>query len=168
MSTITVLGQPSVSTRQIPGFIMKCWIALQERRKRAKLRAELYGLNGRDLHDIGEVLAPLVSFFFWRVAMRLAVEKRSAALKTVVGDFRAPFSGVRGSWRLMSVLRFGKPAELLAAIPEMLPHLATVVDDICVVKSMFTTHLAHEAALFLMHGGRILPTRPSLGCMRGP
>ena len=45
----------------------------------------------------------------------------------------------------------------------MLPHLAKVVDEISVVKSMYTTHLAHEAALFLMHGGRILPTRPSLG-----
>jgi hypothetical protein len=41
--------------------------------------------------------------------------------------------------------------------------LAKVVDEISVVKSMYTTHLAHEAALFLMHGGRILPTRPSLG-----
>jgi uncharacterized protein YjiS (DUF1127 family) len=27
--------------------------ALQERRKREKVRAALYGLNGRDLHDIG-------------------------------------------------------------------------------------------------------------------
>ena len=45
----------------------------------------------------------------------------------------------------------------------MLPHLAQVVDDIAVMRSMYTTHLAHEAALFLMHGGRILPTRPSLG-----
>ena len=49
MSTITVLGQPSVSTRQVPGFIRGCWNALQERRKREKVRAALYGLNGRDL-----------------------------------------------------------------------------------------------------------------------
>ena len=53
MSTITVLGQPSVSTRQVPGFIRRCWNALQERRKREKVRAALYGLNGRDLQDIG-------------------------------------------------------------------------------------------------------------------
>jgi pimeloyl-ACP methyl ester carboxylesterase len=72
---------------------------------------------------IGELLAPIVSFFFWRVAMRLAVEKRRAELENVVSDFRAPFSGMRGAWRLMSVLRFGDPGEVLAAIPEMLPHL---------------------------------------------
>ena len=53
MSTITALGQPSVSTRQVPGFITRCWSALQKRRKRAKVRAALYALNGRDLHDIG-------------------------------------------------------------------------------------------------------------------
>ena len=53
MSTITVSGQPSVLTRQVRGFIRGCWNALQERRKREKVRAALYGLNGRDLHDIG-------------------------------------------------------------------------------------------------------------------
>jgi uncharacterized protein YjiS (DUF1127 family) len=53
MSTITVSGQPSVSTRQVPGFIRGCWNALQERRRRAKVRAALYDLNGRDLQDIG-------------------------------------------------------------------------------------------------------------------
>jgi uncharacterized protein YjiS (DUF1127 family) len=53
MSTITVLGQTAVSNRQVTGFIRRCWEALQERRKREKVRAALYGLNGRDLHDIG-------------------------------------------------------------------------------------------------------------------
>jgi uncharacterized protein YjiS (DUF1127 family) len=53
MSTITVLGQPAVSTRLVPGFIRGCWNAVQERRKREKVRAALYGLNGRDLKDIG-------------------------------------------------------------------------------------------------------------------
>ena len=53
MSTITVSGQPSVSTRQVPDFIRRCWNAIQERRARKKVRAALYGLNGRDLHDIG-------------------------------------------------------------------------------------------------------------------
>ena len=53
MSTITVSGQPSLSTRQVPGFIRRCWSALQERRRREKVRAALYVLNDRDLHDIG-------------------------------------------------------------------------------------------------------------------
>jgi uncharacterized protein YjiS (DUF1127 family) len=53
MSTITVLGRPAVSTQRVPGFIRRCWDALQERRKREKVRAALNALNGRDLRDIG-------------------------------------------------------------------------------------------------------------------
>ena len=53
MGAMTVLGQPAVSDRRVPGFIRGCWNALQARRKRAKVRAALYGLNDRDLHDIG-------------------------------------------------------------------------------------------------------------------
>ena len=53
MSTITALGLRAVSTGRVPGFIRGCWNALQERRKRQKVRAALYGLDGRDLKDIG-------------------------------------------------------------------------------------------------------------------
>jgi pimeloyl-ACP methyl ester carboxylesterase len=73
---------------------------------------------------IGELLAPLVSLVFWRLAMRLAVEKRRSEMRCAIDDFRAPFSGIRGAWRLMSVLRFGDPADVLAAIPGMLPELS--------------------------------------------
>jgi|SRR5208282_1421623 len=72
---------------------------------------------------IGELLAPIVSAIFWNIAMPLAVEESRTELNSVVEDFRAPFSGVRGAWRLMSVMRFGDPAEVLAAVPDMLPHL---------------------------------------------
>lgn len=53
MSTITVSGQPSTSARQVPGFVWRCWNSLQEPRKREKVRAALYCLDGRDLRDIG-------------------------------------------------------------------------------------------------------------------
>ena len=53
MSTITALEPAVVSARQVPGFIRRCWNALREWRKRQKMRAELYSLNGRDLEDIG-------------------------------------------------------------------------------------------------------------------
>jgi Protein of unknown function (DUF1501) len=79
-------------------------------------------------------------------------------------DLASEVRAVRDTGGLMpSPFQFSKYGQSGIELSEMLPHLATVVDDICVVRSMFTTHLAHEAALFLMHGGRILPTRPSLG-----
>jgi len=79
-------------------------------------------------------------------------------------DLASEVRAVRDTGGLMpSPFQFSKHGQSGIELSEMLPHLANVVDDICVVRSMFTTHLAHEAALFLMHGGRILPTRPSLG-----
>jgi pimeloyl-ACP methyl ester carboxylesterase len=72
---------------------------------------------------LGELLAPVVSAIFWRIAMRYALEEQRAELRGVVRDFHAPFSGPWGAWRLMSVLRWGNPAEVLAAVPEMLPQL---------------------------------------------
>src|SRR5580693_5698358 len=72
---------------------------------------------------IGELLAPVVNAIFWNIAMRNAMEPRRAELTDVVDDFHAPFSGPLGAWRLMSVLRFGNPADVLASIPAMLPQL---------------------------------------------
>jgi pimeloyl-ACP methyl ester carboxylesterase len=73
---------------------------------------------------LGELLAPLVSLVFWKLAMKMAVEKHRAEMRGAIDDFRAPFAGLRGAWRLMSVLRFGNPRDVLAAVPAMLPELS--------------------------------------------
>jgi pimeloyl-ACP methyl ester carboxylesterase len=72
---------------------------------------------------IGELLAPAVNAIFWRVAMRQALASRRLELNDTVEDFHAPFSGPFGAWRLMSILRWGNPAEVLASMPAMLPQL---------------------------------------------
>jgi len=72
---------------------------------------------------VGELLAPVVNFVFWRIAMRRALRERRVELSAAVSDFSAPFSGPWGAWRMMSMLRWGNPAEVLAAIPVMLPQL---------------------------------------------
>jgi hypothetical protein len=46
---------------------------------------------------------------------------------------------------------------------EILPHIARHADDIAVVRSMFTEHNNHEQALWMIHGGRIITGRPTLG-----
>jgi pimeloyl-ACP methyl ester carboxylesterase len=72
---------------------------------------------------LGELLAPAVNAIFWNVAMRYALEPQRSELSDSVEDFHAPFSGPLGAWRLMSILRWGNPAEVLASIPAMLPQL---------------------------------------------
>lgn len=59
--------------------------------------------------------------------MGCALQRRgvspSADHDDIVHDFYAPFHGLAGAWRLMSLPRWGKPAEVLASIPGQLPEL---------------------------------------------
>ncbi len=45
----------------------------------------------------------------------------------------------------------------------MLPHLAAIVDDLCIVRSMHTFNPTHNPARALMSSGNIAATRPSMG-----
>jgi hypothetical protein len=44
-----------------------------------------------------------------------------------------------------------------------MPHLAGVVDDLAFIRSMHTTNLTHEPALYIIHTGKMGPGRPALG-----
>jgi len=46
---------------------------------------------------------------------------------------------------------------------ELLPHMAGVADEFAMIRSMFTETPNHEPALSLIHTGRVLKGRPSLG-----
>jgi pimeloyl-ACP methyl ester carboxylesterase len=72
---------------------------------------------------VGELLAPIISVIFWKIVMRMALSNQKAECDAFVEDFRVPFVGLLGAWRLMSVLRFGDPAAILSCIPSMLPQL---------------------------------------------
>jgi pimeloyl-ACP methyl ester carboxylesterase len=71
---------------------------------------------------LGELLAPLIGQIFWRIAMRRALGSSEREIQ-VVKDFHKPFSGVAGPWGFMRVLRWGKPAAVLAEVPQFLPSL---------------------------------------------
>jgi hypothetical protein len=62
-----------------------------------------------------------------------------------------------------SPFRFAKHGNSGVEVSEVLPHLARCVDDIAVVRSMYTTHIAHDFAVFIMQTGRMLAGRPTLG-----
>ena len=47
------LKQATRSTQRVSNFLGSCWGAFQQWRKRDRLRTELYGLNDRELMDIG-------------------------------------------------------------------------------------------------------------------
>ena len=78
----------------------------------------------------------------------------------IAGEVENP--GAAGAL-MRSPFRFAKYGECGMDVSELLPHLATQVDRISLVRSMYTTNLTHEPALFIAHCGRMTPGLPSLG-----
>ena len=64
---------------------------------------------------------------------------------------------------LASPFRFRPHGQSGTVLSELLPHTAGIVDDITLVRSMTTESVDHEAALRLIHTGKILAGRPTWG-----
>ena len=48
-------------------------------------------------------------------------------------------------------------------VSDLLPYTAQVVDELCIVKSMFTEQINHDPAITFFQTGHQLPGRPSMG-----
>lgn len=48
-------------------------------------------------------------------------------------------------------------------LSEVIPHLGSVADDVCLVRSMHSEHNNHTEGLVMMNTGKIFPGRPALG-----
>ncbi len=59
--------------------------------------------------------------------------------------------------------KFAKHGQCGAELSEVLPHLATVVDELAIVKSCRTTQFNHAPAQIFMNTGFAQPGRPSMG-----
>src|SRR5262245_36707246 len=59
--------------------------------------------------------------------------------------------------------KFGRHGKCGAELSEALPHLAGVVDEICLVKSVRTDQFNHAPAQIFFNTGFPQPGRPSLG-----
>ena len=62
-----------------------------------------------------------------------------------------------------SPYRFARHGESGLEVSELLPEIATVADELCVIRSLHCESNNHAPALFQMNTGFILPGRPSLG-----
>jgi hypothetical protein len=59
--------------------------------------------------------------------------------------------------------KFAKHGKSGAELSEMLPHLATVVDDLCILKAVHTDQFNHAPAQIFFNTGFGQPGRPSMG-----
>ncbi|GAA4435009.1 DUF1501 domain-containing protein [Ravibacter arvi] len=69
-----------------------------------------------------------------------------SALPIAPSAFRFNQYGTNGTW-----------------VSELLPHTAKVVDDLCIVKSLYSEAINHDPAITFLQTGNQLPGRPSIG-----
>ncbi len=80
----------------------------------------------------------------------------------VIGGQRYAF--IRSDAAVMGPrFKFARHGQSGAEISEVLPHLATVVDDVCLIRSMRTDQFNHAPAQIFLNTGFSQPGRPSLG-----
>jgi hypothetical protein len=62
-----------------------------------------------------------------------------------------------------SLYKFNQHGRSGAWISELLPHTAGVVDDLCIVRSLYTEAINHDPAITFLQTGSQISGRPSMG-----
>jgi hypothetical protein len=62
-----------------------------------------------------------------------------------------------------SKFKFEQHGQSGAWVSELLPHTASMVDDLCIIRTMHTEAINHDPAITYICTGHQLPGRPSLG-----
>ncbi len=78
------------------------------------------------------------------------------------GELEVHFHEQQGNL-LASPFAFHPAGQCGMPLSEILPHTARVADELTLVRSMTTESVDHEAALRLIHNGKIMPDRPVMG-----
>lgn len=80
------------------------------------------------------------------------------------GDIVYSFVNRANKKLLGSPFKFSRHGACGTEVSELLPHTASIVDDICVLRSMHTGHNGHEVSIRYFHGGIPAVTgRPTMG-----
>ncbi len=78
------------------------------------------------------------------------------------GEVKSQF--VKAGTPLMgSAWKFKKYGQSGIEVSDLLPHTATCVDDLAIIRSCYTESFVHAPAMYQMMSGRVLAAHPSLG-----
>jgi uncharacterized protein DUF1501 len=72
-------------------------------------------------------------------------------------------SGSEANKLMACPFKFHRRGQCGMELSEVIPHLGTIADDVCLVRSMYSAHNNHTEALVMMNTGKIFPGRPALG-----
>lgn len=71
--------------------------------------------------------------------------------------------GSEGNTLLGSPLQFRRYGHCGMEMAEIVPHIGSVADDLCLVRSMYNYHNNHTESLVALNTGKIFQGRPALG-----
>jgi pimeloyl-ACP methyl ester carboxylesterase len=122
---------------------------------------------------LGDLLAPLIIPLIWHIGLPASLERRDKQTSLIIAAFRRPFRGIAGARRLVRVLRWGDPIEVLSRTATLLPMITapTLIlhgsrDETIPVD--FTTRAASlipDASVQILDSGHFLPLNcPKLLC----
>lgn len=76
-------------------------------------------------------------------------------------------TGMSGSQSVLpmvpSIFKFGQYGKSRTWVSDLLPHTASIVDELCVIKSIYSEAINHDPAITFFQTGNQLPGRPSIG-----
>jgi hypothetical protein len=72
-------------------------------------------------------------------------------------------TGSEANKLLRCPFKFHRRGECGMELSEVIPHIGSIADDLCLVRSMYSGHNNHTEALVMMNTGKIFPGRPALG-----
>ncbi len=89
---------------------------------------------------------------------RLHGQQMPPSFGEVKSQFVKPGTPLMGSaWK------FKKYGQSGIEVSDLLPHTATRIDDIAVIRSCYTESFVHAPAMYQIMSGRVVPAHPSLG-----
>ena len=83
--------------------------------------------------------------------------------QTFPGEIKYDNAAQASARVLGSPWKFAKHGECGTALSELVPHLAKVIDDVCLIRSMHTGVNNHGQSIQALNTGQILAGRPVLG-----
>lgn len=90
----------------------------------------------------------------------LAMRHGEDYFKEIAGEVEFP----EAAGALMKCpFKFAQHGESGLWVSDVMPHFATQVDKVAMIRSMYSTNLTHEPALYKIHSGSEFIGRPSLG-----
>ncbi|MFN0128893.1 MAG: DUF1501 domain-containing protein [Verrucomicrobiales bacterium] len=114
---------------------------------RAKAMISLFMIGGPSQMDMFDPKPALTKYHLQKFPGEVKYDNAAEASNKVFGS----------PWK------FSPRGQCGMELSDLLPHLATIADDICLIRSMHTSVNNHGQSMYALQTGRVTPGRPTIG-----